>query len=146
MIRCKFCNDKNCIKNGLTRNKQRYKCKKCNKSHTIGDDRIKARECEKSLALILYSTGKASYRFIARLLNINATTVYNWIKSKAKKYKEKEITNNCTQIEIDEMWHFIQKKVIKFGYLKQLTEKQESVLHMLLDKEILRQYISSMKS
>ena len=146
MIRCKFCNYENCIKNGITRNKQRYKCKSCSKNHTAGDDRIKSRECEKSLALILYSTGKASYRFIARLLNINPTTVYNWIKSLAKKYKENEILNKCTEIEIDEMWHFIQKKTIKFGYLKPLIEKQENALHMLLDKEMLKQYISSMKS
>jgi transposase-like protein len=145
MSKCKFCNSENIVRNGNIRRKQRYKCKDCKKSYTEGDGRVSDNKIAQSIALILYSTGKSSYRFIARLLNLSPATIYNWLKKLANTYLPEDKNSKYEEIEIDEMWHFIQKKVTNAGYSKQWIEKQENVLRMLLEKETFRQYINSLR-
>jgi transposase-like protein len=146
MCKCKFCKSDICIKYGKARGEQRYKCKICEKTFIRGDKRVIRNEVAENLAIVLYSTGKASYRFIGKLLGISYFAVYKWIKDCAEKYGEVKIRQEVREIEIDEMWHFIQKKVTSAGYLRQWIEEQENVLRMLLDKETFKQYINSMKS
>jgi len=146
MSKCKFCKSDICIKYGKARGEQRYKCKICEKTFIRGDKRVIRNEVAESLAIVLYSTGKASYRFIGKLLGISYFAVYKWIKDCAEKYGEVKIRQYVREIEIDEMWHYIQKKVINAGYLRDLIELQESVLLGLQDKETLRQCISCIRS
>jgi transposase-like protein len=146
MNNCKLCKSKEIKKNGKIRGKQRYKCKECGYTYVLGDERVKLNEKVEAMVLLLYSTGKGSYRFIARLLGVSVYAVYSWIKRAGKKYNADEISINIKEIEIDEMWHYIQKKVINAGYLKDLIELQKSVSLGLQDKEILRQCISCIKS
>lgn len=147
MCKCKRCGGEDINRNGKVRERQRYRCKDCGYTYVEGDTRInKKTEGTEGLVLLIYSTGKGSYRFIARLLGLSSTTVYRWIKSAAKRYKKDNISGKIKEIEIDEMWHYIQKKAINAGYLKQLIEEQENVLHGLQDKETLRQCISCIRS
>jgi transposase-like protein len=141
-----MCKSEEIKKNGQIRGKQRYKCKECGYTYVLGDKREKLNDKVEALVLLLYSTGKASYGFIARLVGVSSPTVYRWIKRIAKSYPEDNIPKEVQEIEIDEMWHYIQKKVINAGYLKDLIELQKSVLLGLQDKETLRQCIGCIVS
>ncbi|MEW6773522.1 MAG: hypothetical protein AB1304_05930 [Bacteroidota bacterium] len=68
---CKQCGNNKCVKNGIVRKKQRYKCKNCSLNFVIGDEREKVRPEAKALAVLLYGTGKASYGLIAKLFKVS---------------------------------------------------------------------------
>jgi transposase-like protein len=115
-VKCKNCGSTNYMKNGKIREKQRYKCKECGYNFVIGDEREKVKPEGKALAILLYSTGKASYGFIAKLFNVSRTAVLKWIRNIGGKIPEPQIDGEIKEIQIDEMWHFIVKKTKKYGY------------------------------
>lgn len=98
----------------MTREKQRYKCKKCGCNFTQQLKRGANLE-KKLLALKLYLEGQG-FRSIGRLLNVHNVTVLNWIRSMGKfvkSYINTHISDDLRHvdfIEIDEMWHFTVKK------------------------------------
>ena len=119
MITCKNCQDTHTVKNGFVREKQRYKCKMCGYNFVLGDERHShATEIKKSLCIILYSLGKASFGFLAKLLRVSRTTTYYWIRQAAASTDEPTIAPDIQEIEFDEMWHFIQSKKEKSGLSK----------------------------
>jgi transposase len=119
MVACKNCHDTHTVKNGFVRDKQRYKCKLCAYNFVLGDERHShATEVKKALCMILYSLGKASFGFLAKLLGVSRTTTYYWIRQAAASTDEPTIAEDIQEIEFDEMWHFIQSKKEKFGSLK----------------------------
>ena len=84
MISCKNCHDTHTVKNGFVRDKQRYKCKMCGYNFVLGDERHShATEVKKALCIILYSLGKASFGFLAKLFGVSRTTTYYWIRQAA---------------------------------------------------------------
>ena len=116
---CKNCQSNKIAKNGFVRGTQRYKCKECGYNFIEGDKRFKEKtKIKKALAVILYSMGGASLRFIARLFGTNVSLVYRWIKSEGKTLKESDISGEIKEIEFDEMWHFIKSKKTKNGLSK----------------------------
>mgnify|MGYP000854152258 CR=1 FL=1 len=115
-IKCKNCGSTHYMKNDKVREKQRYKCKECGYNFVIGDEREKVGHEGKALAILLYSTGKASYGFIAKLFNVSRTAVLKWIRNIGGKIPETKIYGEIKEIQIDEMWHFILKKTKKYGY------------------------------
>jgi transposase len=119
MIACKNCQNTETVKNGFVRNKQRYKCKLCSYNFVLGDARRPhATEIKKALCIILYSLGKASFGFLAKLFGVSRTTAYYWIRQAAASTDEPTIAEDIQDIEFDEMWHFIQSKKENFGSLK----------------------------
>ena len=93
------------------RDKQRYKCKLCGYNFVLGDERYShATEVKKALCIILYSLGKASFGFLAKLLGVSRTTTYYWIRQAAASTDEPTIAEDIQEIEFDEMWHLIQSK------------------------------------
>ena len=116
MIPCKNCKTTNTVKNGFVRGKQRYKCHACGYNFVLGDTRYPhTTEIKKALSIILYSLGKASFGFIAKLFGISRTTAYYWIRDAAAQREEPAIDGNIQEIALDEMWHFIQSKKERFG-------------------------------
>ena len=113
---CKRCNSVNIVNNGKVRGKQRYKCTDCGYNYVFGDTRSKIKPEAKALALLLYGSGKASYGMIAKLFNVSRTAVLNWIRTFGKSFLEPKIDAEVHEIQIDEMWHFINKKNKKYGY------------------------------
>ena len=111
-ITCKKCGCKEGVKNGFVRGKQRYKCSHCGHNYTLSDGRTKGKlpPQVKALMVLLYGSGKASYGIIAKLLNVSRTTVQYWIKKTAESLPEPEIDAQVTEVQIDEMWHFLVKK------------------------------------
>jgi len=119
MSACKNCQDTQTVKNGFVRDKQRYKCKTCGYNFVLGDERHShSTEVKKALCIILYSLGKASFGFLAKLLGVSRTTTYYWIRQAASSTDEPTIAPDIRDIEFDEMWHFIQSKKEKSGLLK----------------------------
>ena len=125
MCCCKECKSKEVVKNGKVRNQQRYKCKSCGLNFIAGDRRVKEQTAVKrAFAVILYSLGKSSYRFIGKLFGVNASAVQKWLRREAAFLSEPEIPATIKEMEFDEMWHFIGQKKIKNG-----SSKHWIVLH-----------------
>ena len=119
MPTCKKCETQEVSKNGFLRCKQRYLCKTCGYNFVCGDERSNPKTAVKrAFAVILYSLGKASYRFIAKLFNVSPSTVQKWIASEAAPLEMPEIPDALREIEFDEMWHFIGHKQTNAGFSK----------------------------
>ena len=116
MEECKICKSTKTVKNGFVRQKQRYKCKSCGHNFVWGDERRKiSTELKRITSVLLYSLGKASFRFLAKLFDVSPTTTYNWVRQTAESFGEPVVDKNIKEIEINEMWHFLQSKKTKNG-------------------------------
>jgi transposase-like protein len=114
MINCKHCGKSNFVKNGFVREKQRYRCRECGYNFTDTPQRGRS-EASKALAILLYSMGKGSYRFIGKLLNVSAVAVYKWIRKAALEIPTPETVGEIKEIELDELWHFLHSKKTSVG-------------------------------
>ncbi|GAB6161195.1 hypothetical protein JCM12298_30580 [Desulfothermus naphthae] len=133
MVVCKHCNSTQVVKNGFVRKKQRYLCKNCSRTFVIGDARRKeSLKVKKALAVILYSLGKASFGFLAKLFGVSRSLTYRWIKEEAESLPEPVISNEIKEIEFDEMWHFIQSKKTKYGLSRRWIVAEGELLPGLL--------------
>ena len=129
-MHCPKCRSQSYHKNGFVKGKQRYTCKACScqftQSHKRGEPASK-----KALAYVLYLEG-LGLRSIGRVLKVSNVAVLKWIKALAEVWGEKEQQKKalryCKVIEIDEMWHYIQKKNRKSGYGLLLIELPERSL------------------
>ena len=119
ILSCKKCGSKEYVKNGIVRGLQRYKCKnvECKCNFVSGDKRCERGKpaALKHLAMLLYAVGGMSFNGIGRILDIQDTTVSNWIRKEAENIPEPEITAETKIVMLDEMWHFIQKKLKNYG-------------------------------
>ena len=121
---CKSCASKERVKNGKVRGKQRWKCLTCGYNYTEGDRRKEWRT-EKhpflpTFSILLVGLG-LSFRLTAKILGLSHVSVQRWFDSftnhleiKVPKPEEVQV------IELDEMWHFIQKKRTNAGFGKHL--------------------------
>lgn len=121
---CKSCASKERVKNGKVRGKQRWKCLTCGYNYTEGDRRKEWRT-EKhpflpTFSILLVGLG-LSFRLTAKILGLSHVSVQRWFDSftnhleiKVPKAEEVQV------IELDEMWHFIQKKRANAGFGKHL--------------------------
>jgi transposase len=114
-IICKKCSSDHAVMNGKIRSHQRYKCKVCGCNFIIGDKRKKKSPATRSLAILLYGRGKASYGFIAKLFRISSVAVMKMIKREADKLPEPEIDSSIKEVSFDEMWHFVEQKKTSYG-------------------------------
>ena len=122
MNACKNCKSEKVVKGGKVRGKQRYKCKECGYNFVIGDKRTNEKIVAlKALCVLLYSLGKGSYNMLGKLFSRNRSLIYRWIREAGLNTEEPKIDGEITQIEFDEMWHFIQSKKRNFGSSKLLT-------------------------
>jgi transposase-like protein len=122
MCECKNCKSEKVVKSGKVRGKQRYKCKECGYNFVIGDDRTNEKIVAlKALCVLLYSLGKGSYNMMGKLFGRNRSLIYRWIREAGLNTEEPIIDGEITQIEFDEMWHFIESKKQNFGSSKPLT-------------------------
>ena len=122
MIKCKNCESENTVKSGIVAGKQRYLCKECGYNFREGDNRTNDKIiAKKALCVLLYAMAKGSYRMLGRILRIDHTLVYRWIRAYGESLTEPEVSGEITQMEFDEMWHFIGSKKESFGSSKPLT-------------------------
>ena len=116
MNRCKQCEGKEFVKNGRVRGQQRYRCKNCGLNFVAGDKRLKEDTAiKRAFAVILYSLGKSSYGFIAKLFGVTRPAVQKWLRREADMLPELKIPAAIEEMEFDEMWHFIGSKKTNSG-------------------------------
>lgn len=122
MPECKNCRSSRTVKNGFVRGKQRHLCKDCGYTFVEGDKRTNDKiAAKKAMCVILYSLGKASYNMLAHIFNTWPSLVYRWIREAGAKLPKQEISGEITQMEFDEMWHYIGNKKTSFGSSRPLT-------------------------
>ena len=109
-MQCPKCLSTEAVKNGTVRNKQRYKCKACGCNYTQSQLNVLPVEI-KIEAIKLYLEG-VGFRGISRLTGVAHTTVIKWVKNLANEIEKMkpEVSKQVLTVELDEMWHFIQKK------------------------------------
>ena len=122
MCECKNCKSIQVVKSGKVRGKQRYNCKECGYNFVIGDERTSDEIAAlKALCVLLYSLGKGSCGMMGKLFGRNRSLIYRWIKEAGINTAEPTISDEITEIELDEMWHYIQSKKTNFDLSKPLT-------------------------
>lgn len=110
MIVCKNCQQDTTVKNGFVHNKQRYKCHACGYNFVLGDARHKhSTELKKAMSIILYSLGKSSFGFLAKLFGVSRTTTYYGIRQAAAMTDEPTIDTDIQELEFDESGLQIQR-------------------------------------
>lgn len=125
MSECKNCKSMNTTKNGKIRNKQRYKCKECGYNFVIGHAYYAPqKKALKALVALLYTLGKGSHRMLGKIFGVSNGTIRNWITEAADGLPEIKVSEEITEMEFDEMWHYIGKKNESCGSLKQLNAVQ----------------------
>ena len=119
MTLCKRCQSESIIKNGIVRGKPRYKCKSCGYNFIEGDGRFnESLIVKKALAVILYSLGKASFGMLGKIFGVDRSLTYRWIRDEAEKLPDPVVSGEISEMEFDEMWHFIGSKKTTNGSSK----------------------------
>jgi len=110
METCPKCAGAEAVKNGNVRGKQRYRCKACGCNFTQSSmSRIPLEMRRKCIELYLEGVG---FRGIERLTKVSHVTVMKWVKKLGDRIETLR-PHNCGEVsvmELDEMWHFVQKK------------------------------------
>ena len=107
---CKKCGSEISVKAGFIKGEQRYLCKSCGCKFVPTLQKGKD-DKTKLTAVWLYCHG-LSFRTIAKYLNVNVRSVFNWVKAFAIKNYVKPEPSESSEIvlELDEMWHYINSK------------------------------------
>ena len=113
-IICKKCGSNQWVKNGSVRGIQRYRCKSCKCNFTNTLPRGKS-ESLKALAILLHGMGKCSFRMLGKILGVSGVSIYEWVRSAAEALPEPVLDSSVTEMEWDEMWHFVQSKKTNSG-------------------------------
>ena len=119
-IVCKRCQGTDYVKRGTVRNLQRYTCKLCGCNFTNTPLRGKPPEM-KALALMLYAMGNMSFCSIARILGVSDVAVLNWVRDEARQLPEPSVAAETVIITLDEMWHFLKKRLASSGFGARMT-------------------------
>lgn len=112
----------NFVKNGFTQGNQRYKCKSCNYQMSRLTPRGRPQK-DKNLALVLYLSG-LSMRMTGKIIGVSTQTIMRWMKQAAIsimprfQHQSKDVVEIAKELQVDEMYHFVQKKLQSSGFGK----------------------------
>ena len=116
MQRCKKCGSENAIKSGWVGGRQRYCCKDCGCNFREGDARTHEKVAvKKALCLLLHAMARASFRTMGKILGVDHSLVYRWIRAFGENLPEPEVSGEIREMEFDEIWHFIVSKKSSAG-------------------------------
>src|SRR5471030_1283848 len=119
-ICCKRCGAADHVRNGVVRDLQRYLCRSCGCNFTMTPPRGKP-PAMKALALLLYAMGNVSFGSIARILGVSDVAVLNWVRDEARKLPEPSTKAEVVVVTLDEMWHFVKKRLQNYGFGEPMT-------------------------
>jgi len=114
MSTCPRCGSDDTVANGSVRGVSRRKCKSCQYLYTRTEP-VGKPESVKLLAVALYLHG-VSMNAIAKWTGVTTPAVLKWIRNHAKENCPKPVPGEATIVELDEMWHFIEKKTANSGF------------------------------
>ena len=127
MHECPKCQSDWVIKNGSAAGKPKKQCQQCGYQFTRTTPRGKPLPM-KINAVLWYLSGVSMNR-IAFLLRVSAQSILNWIRVFAKAHYEKpEPTGKTLVLELDEMWHYVNKKRQKLWIWKVLERDTGQLL------------------
>jgi transposase len=142
---CKKCGSEKVVRSGIVGGRQRFRCKGCGCNFRLGDNRTDEKiAAKKALCILWYAMGKGSYRMIGRILGLDHSLVYRWIRDFGAGLTEPKVPNDVVEIEFDEVWHFVGLKKTSYGCLKQLIAAREELLPGFLAGAILQRLDGSM--
>lgn len=128
-ISCGHCGESNYRLNGQAHGKQRYFCKVCERNFSVREPKAPEKlSLQKVLVILFYGTGRTSYQHLAKLFGVCPATIIKWVKKYGETIAQPEVSADLEHIEIDEMWHFLNKKKTSFGCSKLLIEQREKLL------------------
>jgi transposase len=108
MAACPKCAHRHVVKSGKVGGTQRWLCRGCGYQFTRTTPRGRP-VWQKSLAVFLYCHG-VSMNALGKMFGVRASSVLKWIRRYATDHCEKPTpTGKVIVLELDEMWHFLQK-------------------------------------
>ncbi len=113
MDSCPRCGSDKTFGNGSVRGKSKRYCKSCHYQFTR-PDKVGKSLAIKLMAVSLYLHG-ISMTAIARLTDVSTPAVLKWIRTHAKENCPKPVPGEAIIVELDEMWHFLEKKAASSG-------------------------------
>jgi transposase-like protein len=113
MTTCPRCTKEGCVKDGVVRGKQRWRCRECCYRHTVQQRGKDAHIKRQAVELYLEGLG---FRSIGRFLKVSHVAVYNWIKGFGEKLEELRSDDEIEIVEMDEMHTYIGSKKTIAGY------------------------------
>lgn len=114
-MECPKCKSFHVVKNGSVKGVRKHLCRKCGFQFTRSTPRGKPLKT-KILAVVLYMSG-LSFNRIGEICCVSAQSVLNWISKFAAEHAERPKPEGQTVIlELDELWHFLQKKDTNSGF------------------------------
>jgi transposase len=112
-MHCPKCQHETKVKNGRVRGLQRYRCKQCGCNYTQSHGHGHPTK-DKVLAVVLHLSGM-SLNSIGEVIGVTAQSVMRWVKAFADTTEMPEFPAHPVEVEIDEMHHFLLKKLKKSG-------------------------------
>jgi transposase len=112
-MNCPKCGSVDCSKDGIVKERQRYKCKSCGYRHTVPYRGISPVIKRQALQLYLEGLG---FRAIGRFLKCSHVAVYNWIKAHGESIEALRSAAGVEVVEMDEMHTYIGSKKTFAGY------------------------------
>ena len=112
MISCPKCCSQHCVKDGIVKGKQRYRCKACCYRHTVRYRGVNPEVKRQALELYLEGLG---FRSIGRFLKYSHVAVYNWIKGYGESIQKLRSSSGVEVVEMDELHTYIGSKKITVG-------------------------------
>jgi len=112
MENCPRCKSETIRKDGIVKQRQRFRCKQCNYRFTV--EFVGKPEKLKRDALILYLEG-LGFRSIGRFLGVSHVAVFNWIKGFGQSIEDIRSDDKIDVIEVDEMHTYVGSKKTSFG-------------------------------
>ncbi len=114
MATCPKCAHQHIVKSGKVGGTQRWLCRGCGYQFTRTTPRGRPL-WQKSLAVFLYCHG-VSMNALGRMFGVRASSVLKWIRRYATAHDVKPSPSGTAVVmELDEMWHFLQKNVANSG-------------------------------
>jgi len=133
-MECPKCKSSKQAKDGVVKNKQRYKCKECGFRFTVASGTAAKPLYLRKLALQLYLEG-LGFRSIGRIIGVSNVSVLNWVRAFGEQVASLRNSKSIDFAEIDEMHTYVgQKKTIN-GYGLLLIDMGKSSSTSLLVTE-----------
>jgi transposase len=108
MAACPKCAHQHIVKSGKVGGTQRWLCRGCGYQFTRTTPRGRPL-WQKSLAVFLYCHG-VSMNALGNMFDVRASSILKWIRRYATAHYEKPApSGKIAVMELDEMWHFLQK-------------------------------------
>ncbi|HYE72527.1 MAG TPA: IS1 family transposase, partial [Blastocatellia bacterium] len=109
-IACPSCASRHVVKNGTTSNrKQKYLCRACRRQF-IRDYSYQGCRIEIRCLIVPMTLNGSGVRDITRVLRVSINTVLKEIRRAAQNVSEPQAPARLADVEVDEMWSFVEKK------------------------------------